>query len=111
MTDNGDKAEMFAYILNICGRDLPPPEREYYFAKPRRWRFDYAWPAQKVALEVNGGRFAFAGGRHASEGDYDKLRRAAALGWRVIPCSPQTLRDRPGYVIQDVRDALRWGQC
>lgn len=100
-----DAADAFAAILRICGADIPPPEREYRFCD-RRWRFDFAWPAQRVAVEVNGGRYAFAGGRHASEGDMEKLRRAAALGWRVLPCSPQTLRERPGDVLDDLRKAL-----
>lgn len=104
-----DRADDFAYLLRICGADLPEPEREYLFAKceGRKWRFDFAWVSQKVAVEVNGGRYAFAGGRHSSEGDLEKMRRAAALGWRVLPVSPETLRDRPGEAIQDVRDALR----
>ena len=102
-----DKADQFAYILRVCGADLPEPEREYVFAKPRKWRFDFAWPEQRVAVEVNGGRYAFAGGRHSSEGDLEKMRKAAAMGWVVLPCSPQTLQERPGDVIDDVRQALR----
>lgn len=25
------------------------------FAPPRRWRFDFAWPVEKIALEIEGG--------------------------------------------------------
>ena len=100
-----DAADTFAYLLRLCAADLPEPQREYRFCD-RRWRFDFAWPSQRVAVEVNGGRYAFAGGRHASDGDNEKLRRAAALGWRVLPCSPQELRDNPGAVFADVREAL-----
>ena len=102
-----DRADEFAYLLRICGADLPEPQREYVFARPRKWRFDFAYVPQKVAIEVNGGRYAFAGGRHASDGDYEKLRRAAALGWRVLPVSVTDLRERPGAVMQDLREALQ----
>jgi len=106
-----DAADTFAFLLRVLAPDLPAPEREYPFAKAegRRWRADFAWVAQKVMLEVNGGRYAFAGGRHASDADYRKLRRAAALGWRVLPCSPQELRDNPQAVLADLRAALGLG--
>ena len=104
-----DAADAFAFLLRALAADLPAPEREYRFDPARRWRADFAWVAQKVMLEVNGGRYAFAGGRHASDADYRKLRRAAALGWRVLPCSPQELRDNPQAVLADLRAALGLG--
>jgi hypothetical protein len=107
-----DAAEEFAYLLSICGADLPLPVREYQFCKTRKWRFDFCWPHPSgrggVALEVNGGRYAFAGGRHASDADHEKLRRAAALGYRVLTVSPQAMRAHPGEVIADLREALEW---
>jgi very-short-patch-repair endonuclease len=61
-------------------------EREHRFAQGRRWRFDFAWPAQRVALEVEGG--AWTGGRHTRGAgflaDLEKYNRAALDGWRVI---------------------------
>lgn len=103
-----DKAEEFVYLFALIAPDLPRPNIEWRFDPARKWRFDFAWPEAHVAVEVNGGRYAFAGGRHASDGDHEKLRRAAALGWRVLPVSPQALRDNPGSVMQDVREALAW---
>lgn len=103
-----DAAEEFAYLLRLCAADLPVPVREYRFCPTRRWRADFAWPPQKVIVEVSGGRYAFAGGRHASDGDHEKLRRAAALGWRVLTVSPQAMRRDPGAVIADLREALEW---
>lgn len=103
-----DTAHEFGYLLALIAPDLPRPNTEWRFDAKRKWRFDWAWPAQRVAVEVNGGRYAFAGGRHASDGDHEKLRRAAALGWRVLPVSPQALRDHPGDILQDVREALAW---
>jgi len=103
-----DTAHEFGYLLALVAPDLPKPCTEWRFDKARKWRFDFAWPEQHVAVEVNGGRYAFAGGRHASDGDHEKMRRAAALGWRVLPVSPQALRGRPGDVMQDLREALAW---
>ena len=72
---------------------VPRPVPELVFAKPRKWRFDFSWPAHKLALEVEGG--VFVSGRH-SRGvgmlkDMEKYNRAACLGWRVLRCTPQTL--------------------
>jgi len=33
---------------------LPKPKREYRFDRKRRWRFDLAWPLQKVAAAMSG---------------------------------------------------------
>ena len=35
--------------------DLPAPEQEYLFHEKRKWRFDYAWVVEGVALEFEGG--------------------------------------------------------
>jgi hypothetical protein len=80
-------------ILHAAG--LPPPEREHRFALPRRWRFDYAWPAHRLALEVEGG--VWTGGRHVRgrgyEADCEKYSEAALRGWRVLRVTPAMLRD------------------
>lgn len=81
-------------ILGLCrSHGLPLPDPEYRFAPPRRWRFDFAWIAQKVALEVQGG--LFIQGRHSRGGallkEHEKLNTAAALGWRVIYATPKTI--------------------
>lgn len=76
---------------------LPTPMREYPFAKGigRRWRFDFAFPEHKVAVEVEGG--AFVGGRHtrgaAFEADCEKYNEAVLLGWRVIRVTPRQVED------------------
>jgi very-short-patch-repair endonuclease len=73
-------------VLHIRAHGLPEPAREYRFDPPRRWRFDFAYPAQMVAIEVEGG--TWTGGRHTRpagfENDCEKYNRAALLGWRVL---------------------------
>lgn len=66
--------------LSVQG--LPAPEREYRFHPTRKWRFDFAWPALKVAVEIEGR------GRHQTftgyAADCHKYNEAVALGWRVL---------------------------
>lgn len=66
---------------------------EFRFHPSRRWRFDYAWPQHKIALEVEGG--AYTKGRHTRGkgfvNDMDKYNQALQLGWKVIRVTPQQL--------------------
>lgn len=59
--------------------------RELVFAKPRRWRFDFAHLDSKTAFEIDGGVW---NGRHTRGGgflkDAEKLLAAHLLGWRVV---------------------------
>ncbi len=61
-------------------------QKEYKFHPKRKWRFDFADPANKVAVEIDGG--VFAGGRHTRgagfRADCEKINAAAVLGWRVL---------------------------
>lgn len=72
---------------------LPAPIREHRFHPVRRWRFDYAWPEQRVALEVEGG--VWTGGRHTRGAgfvkDMEKLNAATVAGWRVVRVVPGKL--------------------
>ena len=66
---------------------LPKPKRQLRFHPTRRWRFDFSWPKQKLAVEIQGGSFMF-GGHNRGMGqakDYEKQREAVRLGWRVLP--------------------------
>lgn len=73
---------------------LPEPVAEHRFHPVRRWRFDFAWIDQKVAVEVNGG--VWVGGRHTRGagflGDMQKLNEAQKLGWSVYQFTPQQMR-------------------
>jgi hypothetical protein len=73
--------------------DIPLPETEHKFHPTRKWRFDYAWPRYKIALEVEGG--VWTGGRHTRPkgflGDVEKYNHAAAMGWRILRTTPGNL--------------------
>jgi hypothetical protein len=81
----------FERLLRSVG--LPAPVREHRFHPVRRWRFDYAWPEQRVALEVDGG--VWTGGRHTRGAgfikDMEKLNAATVAGWRVVRVVPGKL--------------------
>jgi len=70
----------------ITWMKLPAPERELRFHGTRKWRFDFAWPNIKLAVEVEGG--TWARGRHSRgsgfAGDAEKYNEAALLGWRIL---------------------------
>jgi hypothetical protein len=76
-------------VLKAYG--LTEPVSELRFAPPRRFRFDYAWPVEKVALEVQGG--LFVQGRHSRGAallkEHEKLNLAAEMGWRIVYCTPK----------------------
>jgi very-short-patch-repair endonuclease len=67
--------------------------KEYKFHPVRRWRFDYAIPEYKIALEVEGG--VWSGGRHISPkgflGDMEKYNTATLMGWRLFRTTPDNL--------------------
>lgn len=69
-------------------KQLGGPElaTEHKFHATRKWRFDFAIPALKIAIEIDGG--VFGNGRHNRASgfikDCEKLNAAAAAGWRVF---------------------------
>lgn len=67
----------------IQGPNLEP---EFKFHPERRWRFDFACPITKTAVEIEGGHWT--GGRHTRgagfEADCEKYNEAALEGWTVF---------------------------
>ena len=85
---------------------LPIPQPEYRFHPVRRWRFDFAFPEHKIALEVEGG--IWGGGRHITPDgfykDMEKYNTAACMGWRVLRVTPQGVATLAS--VQLVKDAM-----
>ena len=86
---------------------LPEPEAEYRFAPPRRWRFDWLFKEQKLAVEIDGG--GWVNGRHSRgagiEKDCEKLNAAIALGYRVLRATPAMVKD--GRALAAIEKVLR----
>jgi very-short-patch-repair endonuclease len=76
-------------------------EREFKFHPVRRWRFDFADPAKRLALEVDGG--THSNGRHNRAAGYTedclKMAEATLLGWRVFRATGEQVKSG---------EALRW---
>jgi hypothetical protein len=73
---------------------LPAYVTEHRFHPTRRWRFDYAWPELKIAVEVHGG--TYTNGRHTRGGgftvDREKMNEAAIYGWTVLEVTAAHVR-------------------
>jgi very-short-patch-repair endonuclease len=88
--------EAFAIAWRVLNG--PPFEREYKFAlPPRQWRFDFAWPEAKIAVEIDGGvHEGPARGRHMRQAGYEKdaekMANAALMGFRVIRLTPSMIQ-------------------
>lgn len=82
---------------------LPKPEREFRFAAPRRWRFDFAWPDRKLAVEVEGG--IWAAGRHnrplGMMADMEKYNAATLLGWRVLRVAAKHVHSGAAFTLAE----------
>lgn len=96
-----------ALKLWLQSEELPPPELEHQFCPGRRWRFDYAWPALKFAVECEGG--AWSQGRHTRGkgyiADMEKYNEAQLLGWLVLRFTPQQLVD--GWAWNYISEAIK----
>lgn len=99
-------------LFHIRAAGIDAPKAEYRFHPDRKWRFDYAYPADRLAIEIDGGnrmarmtaRGPAAVGRHTTDADYEKLNEAVILGWRVLRFSPAQVSS--GYAINAIWRAL-----
>lgn len=82
------------------------PCREYEFCDGRKWRFDFAWPSRRIAVEIEGG--TWSGGRHTRGsgylGDIEKYNMASFLGWHIYRFT--TAMVSSGAAIDIIRKAL-----
>jgi hypothetical protein len=83
-------------VSALCQAEgYPSPIGEYPFALPRKWRFDLAWPSDKIAVEVQGG--LFSRGAHVQgmwlRREYEKLNAANLRGWCVLQILPEQIQD------------------
>lgn len=66
---------------------------EFKFHPKRRWKFDYCYTREKLAIEIEGG--IWIRGRHNSpkgfKKDMDKYNHATLLGYRLLRFAPDEL--------------------
>lgn len=74
------------FILIVKESKLPFPIQEYRFNLNRKWRFDFAYPDKKIAIEIEGG--IWIQGRHSrGKGmltDMEKYNWAVINGWKIL---------------------------
>jgi hypothetical protein len=71
-------------------------QSEYQFHPHRRYRWDFAHPTSKVAIDIQGGVWMAKSGHSGGTGlvkDYEKLNLAASLGWRVFLLAESMIDD------------------
>lgn len=89
------KTQNTDFFTRLCNTELHAEcVKEYRFHPTRQWRFDYALPTYRIALEVEGG--VWTGGRHTLPvgflRDMEKYNTATLMGWKVFRCVPKELR-------------------
>ncbi len=82
-----------------------PPQPEFKFHPTRKWKFDYAFPEQQIAVEVEGGIYGYkdksgkfkSRGAHSSitgiKRDIEKYNAATVLGWKVLRLTSEQARE------------------
>ncbi|MBX3050835.1 MAG: hypothetical protein KF753_05135 [Caldilineaceae bacterium] len=83
------------FLAHWKRNELPALTPEYRFHPDRRWRFDYALPEQRIAVEVEGG--TWQNGRHNRAKGYakdaEKYNAAQGLGWQVFRFSDVMIKE------------------
>jgi len=94
-----------ATVLNKAG--IKNFEEEYRFCE-RKWRFDFAFVEEKIALEIEGGIWKGSVGGHTSGTGYtkdcEKYNTATVMGWKILRIVDSQISS--GQMINWVRDLL-----
>lgn len=94
-------------VRRLVANGLPKPILQHEVRDPGgRFvaRLDAAYPEVKVGLEMNG--FRWHGTPRAFSRDPARLRRLAALGWLILPCTPVDLAGDGAELAEQVAGAM-----
>jgi|BioPla2DNA2_1021312.scaffolds.fasta_scaffold02504_21 very-short-patch-repair endonuclease len=84
--------------------------RELQFDAKRKFRFDYALPDYKLAIEIDGGIWKQGGGRHNRASgwlvDQEKMNLAVSQGWRILHFTPQ--QQNTMATLELIRSSMRF---
>ncbi len=101
--------QLFLNDLQMLYPDHPPMTEQFYYAKPRRFRADFAFVEQRLLVEIEGGVYTGEGHGGDYSGMVNDLRRsrhASAHGWRVFRISRPCLEKEPVQVFELLRESL-----
>lgn len=83
---------------------VPRPELQHeVIVGDRRYRLDLAYPASKVAIELDGSIHLE---RHVWEADHARQNALMLLGWTVLRFTWRDYTSAPHRIIREIRDAL-----
>lgn len=103
----------FLRLWNMLADDWPEPIYDKRFHPTRMWRFDFQWPAYRVAVEIDGGQWMEGGGCHQQPvrfaQDCEKLNAAVLLGWRVLRYTTIDLGQNMTGMIEQITALLAQG--
>lgn len=96
------------FYLACQAEKLPEPETQYQFDPERKWRADFAWPLQRVLVEIHGGEWAR--GRHTRGSgfnkDCEKQNAAVVAGWKCLVFTGSMVTSDPCACARLVLEAL-----
>lgn len=99
-----DLETLLVRLLAAAG--LPQPDRQVQVVTAgQTFRLDFAYVAQKVAIECDG--FSAHGSRLAFEDDRRRQNFLVLEGWRVLRFTWRQITSSPDWVVEQVRRALR----
>jgi very-short-patch-repair endonuclease len=97
-----------AFALHCRAENLYP-FRQWQFHPERKWKFDFAFRGEKIAIEVEGGIYSRVQGGHTRGKGYElnleKYNAAVKLGWRVLRYSTDMVL--AGTAMADVLELLK----
>lgn len=96
-----EKTNAVLFIALCKSFKISAPQQEVKFMDKRKFRFDFAWIDEKLAVEIEGG--IWIQGRHTRGSGYvkdmEKYNLAAESGWRVLRFTPQQIKNESTYKI------------
>ncbi len=107
LADGLTESPLESDMLNLLkDRDMPMPKLQYEVWQWERFiaRLDFAYPEQRVAIEVDG--FRYHDGRQAFDADRARSNEIQAMGWLVLRITSKHLEEDPDGVVAWVRRAL-----
>tara|TARA_Y100000310_G_C20284277_1_gene624081 strand:+ start:314 stop:655 length:342 start_codon:yes stop_codon:yes gene_type:complete len=100
--------ELFAGLWRRHGKGWPKPEREARLIEGHRFRADFFWPTERVAVEIEGG--TWIGGRHSRGSGYqrdcEKYNLYVISGVRLLRFTGDMLRKDEVRCMEQVKELL-----
>lgn len=86
----GNKDQLLLMMKQVFGTSAVVTEHRFH--PVRQWRFDYAVPSRRIAVEYQGHGKMSGGSKHVGghasvkglSSDAEKFNQAEILGWRVV---------------------------